>query len=151
MQHMSTGERAQSDEFHVASVNIFPIEAIQAKAEQEADLLFPKFKEVYQAVIMGPLGSIPEPDVLIVFGTPEQVHLLTRAYCYSTGSFIKGYAGMGACRMLLPHAFINKEPVFTVSDRAWRKALQLAPDELTLVTPPDRLVIMLEHLEESQK
>ena len=39
---------------------------------------------------------------------------------------------MGACRMLLPLAFINKEPVFTISDRAWRRALQLAADELTL-------------------
>jgi hypothetical protein len=76
--------------------------------------------------------------------------LLTRAYCYATGSFIKGFAGMGACRMLLPRVIINKEPVFTISDRAWRRAFSLAPDELTLATPLDTLIIMLENLDQSQ-
>jgi uncharacterized protein (DUF169 family) len=89
--------------------------------------------------------------VLIILCNAEQVHLLTRAYCYATGSFIKGYAGMGVCRMLLPYAFLNKEPTYTVSDRAWRRALKLSPDELTLVTPPDKLIIMLDNLEGSKK
>ena len=151
LQSMNPEQRGESAHFHVGAVNVFPTEAIQAKAEKEANALFPKFKEVYEAVIMGPLVQVSEPDVLILLGNAEQVHLLTRAYCYATGSVIRGYAGMGACRMLLPHAFLNKEPIYTVSDRTWRNALQLAPDELTLVTPPDKLVIMLENLEESKK
>ena len=53
--------------------------------------------------------------------------------------------------MLLPYAFLEKEPTYTVSDRAWRRALNLSPDELTLVVPPEKLLIMIEHLEESQK
>jgi hypothetical protein len=57
---------------------------------------------------------------------------------------------MGACRILLPYAFLNKEPTYTVSDRSWRKALNLSPNELTLVAPPDKLIIMLENLEESK-
>ena len=76
--------------------------------------------------------------------------MLTRAYCYASGSFIKGFARMGACRMLLPIAFIDKEPVFTISDHAWRRALTLAPDELTLATPPDKLLIMQEYLDKVQ-
>jgi uncharacterized protein (DUF169 family) len=76
---------------------------------------------------------------------------MTRAYCYATGSFIQGYAGMGACRMLFPHAFLKREPVFTVSDRSWRKALHIAPDELTLVVPIEKLIIMIDALEESKK
>jgi len=147
---MSDAERAASDEYHTAAINIFPSEEIQKRSEQQAAALFPKFSEACGAVIIGPLGSVPDPDALILFGTPEQIHLLTRAYCYATGSFIKGFAGMGACRMLLPHVIINKEPAFTVSDRAWRRALKLAPDELTLATPADKLVIMLENLEQSQ-
>jgi uncharacterized protein (DUF169 family) len=139
--------RKENEEYHVTTVNIFPTEEIQARAEHEADILFPKFHETYEAVIMGPIGDVPEPDALLLFGIPDQIHLLTRAYCYATGTFIKGYAGMGACRMLLPLVFINKEPVFTISDRAWRRALTLAPDELTLATPPDKLLIMLEHLD----
>lgn len=101
--------------------------------------------------MLGELDSVPEPDVVIILGTPEQIHLLTRSYCYATGSFVMGYAGMGACRMLLPHAILNNELVFTISDRAWRKALQIAPDELTLATPVDKLRIMIENLEDSQK
>jgi uncharacterized protein (DUF169 family) len=147
LRQMDDAARKESEEYHVATVNIFPTEEIQAKAEREADVLFPQFKEIYAAVIMGPLGEVPQPDALLLFGNPEQIHLLTRAYCYATGTFIKGYAGMGACRMLLPLAFINKEPVFTISDRAWRRALQLDPDELTLATPPEKLFIMLEYLD----
>jgi uncharacterized protein (DUF169 family) len=151
LQKISDEQRRESDQFHVGAVNIFPSETIQAKAEKEAGQLFPEFKEVYKAIIMGPIESVPEPDAVIILGTAEQIHLLTRAYCYATGSFVKGYAGMGACRMLLPHAFLNKEPTYTVSDRSWRKALNLSPNELTLVTPPDKLIIMLENLEESKK
>jgi len=151
LQKMSDEERQESDQFHVGDINIFPSETIQAKAEKEAGQLFPRFEEVYKAIIMGPIESVPEADVLIIFANAEQIHLLTRAYCYATGSFVKGYAGMGACRMLLPYAFLNKEPTYTVSDRSWRKALNLFPHELTLVTPPDKLIIMLANLEESKK
>jgi uncharacterized protein (DUF169 family) len=147
---MSDEERTASDQFHTSSINIFPSEEIQHRAEQQAAALFPKFQEEYRAVIIGPLGSVPEPDALLLFGTPEQIHLLTRAYCYATGSFIKGFAGMGACRMLLPQVIINKEPAFTISDRAWRRAFSLAPDELTLATPLNKLIIMLENLDRSQ-
>jgi uncharacterized protein (DUF169 family) len=147
---MDDGQRQESESYHVSAINIFPTEAIQQKAELEAQSLFPRFREVFQAVLMGPLGSVPQPDVFIILATAEQIHRLTRAYCYATGSVIKGFAGMGACRMLLPRALINQEPVFTVSDRAWRRALKLLPDELTLVTPPAALVTMIENLEASQ-
>ena len=147
LRQMDDTTQKENEEYHVTTVNIFPTEEIQARAEHEADILFPKFHETYEAVIMGPLGDVSQPDALLLFGIPDQIHLLTRAYCYATGTFIKGYAGMGACRMLLPLAFINKEPVFTISDRAWRRALTLAPDELTLATPPDKLFIMLENLD----
>ena len=151
LQKMSDDQRQESKQFHVGDINIFPTETIQAKAEKEAGQLFPRFEEIFRAIIMGPIESIPEADAVIVLGTAEQIHLLTRAYCYATGSFVKGYAGMGACRILLPYAFLNKEPTYTVSDRSWRNALNLSPHELTLVTPPGKLVIMLENLEESKK
>jgi len=148
---MDNQQHESSEDFHVSAINIFPSELIQAKAEKEAARLFPRFKEVYTAIIIGPLECVPEPEVAVIIATPEQVHLMTRAYCYATGSFIQGFAGMGACRMLFPHAFLKKEPTFTVSDRSWRKALHIAPDELTLVTPIEKLIIMIETLEESKK
>jgi uncharacterized protein (DUF169 family) len=148
---MDTQEHRESENFHVSAINIFPTERIQAKAEKEAARLFPRFKEVNKAIIIGPLERVPEPEVAVIIATPEQVHLMTRAYCYATGSFIQGYAGMGACRMLFPHAFLKQEPTFTVSDRSWRKALHIAPDELTLVTPIEKLIIMIETLEASKK
>mgnify|MGYP001126016109 CR=1 FL=1 len=147
---MNDGQRRESEDYHVSAINIFPTEAVQQKAERAAQALFPRFREACAAILMGPLGSVPQPDALIILANAEQVHRLTRAYCYATGSVIKGFAGMGACRMLLPRAFIHKQPVFTVSDRAWRRALKLLPDELTLVTPPAPLVSMIENLEASQ-
>ncbi len=146
---MDDGQRRESESYHVSAINIFPTEEIQQKAERAAQALFPGFREVCKAVLMGPLGCVPQPDVLLILADAEQIHRLTRAYCYATGSIIKGFAGMGACRMLLPRAFINHEPVFTISDRAWRRALKLLPDELTLVTPPAALVTMIENLEAS--
>jgi uncharacterized protein (DUF169 family) len=146
---MSDDERADSDHFHTAAINIFPTEEIQQRAEAQADALFPKYDAVYKAVIIGRLGAVEDPEALILFGTPEQVHHLTRAYCYATGNIIRGFAGMGVCRMLLPIALIEREPAFSISDRAWRRAFNLAPDELTLVTPPETLELMLENLERS--
>lgn len=95
--------------------------------------------------------DVPDPEVAVIIANPEQVHMLTRAYCYATGHFIKGYAGMGACRMLFPNAFLKKEPTFTVSDRSWRKALNLDADELTFTAHLDTLNIMVENLEEANK
>ena len=40
---------------------------------------------------------------------------------------------------------------FPIIDLTWRKALNLFPDELTLITPPGKLTIMVENLEESRK
>jgi uncharacterized protein (DUF169 family) len=148
---MDNEQHQESEHLHVSAINVFPSELIQARAEKEAARLFPRFKEVYKAIIIGPLESVPDPELAVIIATPEQVHLMTRAYCYATGSFIQGFAGMGACRMLFPHAFLKKEPTFTVSDRTWRKALKIAPDELTLVTPLEKLKTMIETLEESKK
>lgn len=143
-------QRAESDTFHTAAINIFPTPEIQQRAEQAAAALFPRFPEPCTAVIIGRLGAVADPEALVLFGTPEQIHLLTRAYCYATGSVIRGFAGMGVCRMLLPLALIEHEPAFSVSDRAWRRAFGLGPEELTLVTPPEKLQIMLEWLEASR-
>jgi uncharacterized protein (DUF169 family) len=148
---MDNEARRESEQFHVGAINIFPDEEIQRTSEMEAAGLFPQFKEVCKAILIGPLMDIPQPEVAVIIANPEQVHMLTRAYCYATGHFIKGYAGMGACRMLFPNAFLNKEPAFTVSDRSWRKALRLTPEELTLAVPVDTLRIMVENLQEANK
>ena len=143
--------RSESDQFHVSGINIFPNEAIQGIAEKEAALLFPQFMEVCKAIRLGPLAAMHEPEVAVFIANPEQVHMLTRAYCYATGHFIKGFAGMGACRMLFPHAFLNKEPAFTVSDRSWRKALKLNQNELTIVFPVNTLQVIADTIEEANK
>jgi len=147
---LSEEELKQSVSFAVEAVNTFQSVEVAAKAEKEAARLFPKFNELYRATVIGPIESLKEPESLIIFCNPEQANLLTRAYCYVTGTFIKGYAGIGACRMILPDVFVNKEPTITVSDRTWRIALKLSPDELTLVTPLDKLMIMFENLERSK-
>jgi uncharacterized protein (DUF169 family) len=148
---LDSNGRSESDQFHVSGINIFPNEQIQAVSEKEAASLFPGFKEVCKAIRIGPLVNNPQSEVALFIANPEQVHMLTRAYCYGTGRFIKGYAGMGACRMLFPHAFLNEEPTFTVSDRSWRKALKLNQNELTLVIPVNKLQVIAENIDESNK
>jgi uncharacterized protein (DUF169 family) len=143
--------RSESDQFHVSGINIFPTEAIQGISEKEAAVLFPQFKDVCKAIRLGPLADMHEPEVAVFIANPEQVHMLTRAYCYATGHFIKGFAGMGACRMLFPHAFLNKEPTFTVSDRSWRKALKLNHNELTIVFPVNTLQVIADTIAEANK
>ena len=137
--------------FAVEAVNTFESAEVAAKAEKEAMKLFPRFEELYGSVVIGPLEKVTDPEVLIIFCNPAQANLLTRAYCYVTGTFVKGYAGIGACRMFLPDAFVNREPAYTISDRSWRIVLKLAPDELTLSTPPDKLEIMLNNLDRSKR
>jgi hypothetical protein len=57
---------------------------------------------------------------------------------------------LGIKREILALKRVKGEPAYTISDRSWRIVLKLAPDELTLATPPDKLEFMLKNLDRSK-
>lgn len=135
--------------FVVEAINTYQDVETAYKAEKKASQLFAKFDTLCNAVLIGPAEMIDQPDIVVITCNPSQANILTRAYCYVTGTFIKGYAGIGVCRTIFPDAFVTGEPTFTVSDRSWRIALKMKEEDLSLVTPPDKLKIMLDNVERS--
>ena len=102
---------------------------------------------VKNAVVqVGLLRDVPEPDVVLVFCTPRQADMLSRAYCYEAGEPITGFGGNGGCSFLIQYPYATKKPSFSNGDVAWRKYVGLTDDELTMGFPLESLGLFMPEL-----
>jgi uncharacterized protein (DUF169 family) len=98
------------------------------------------------AVQVGLLRAIDAPDVVLLFCTPRQADILSRAYCYIAGEPIQGFGGNGGCPFLIQYPYVTKKPSFSYGDVAWRKYVGLAEEELTMSFPYESLGLFVEEL-----
>jgi len=101
--------------------------------------LFPKFPRVYGGLVMGPLGKIAMPDVILFPVNAKQMCMLATAYAFETGEIITGNAGGGTCLATVVIPFLENRPVFSCGDHGGRMNMRLR-DEESLVCFPYRLV-----------
>ncbi len=85
-------------------------------------------------IIVGPFASVDDPDLVLLFLTPHQGDILTRARAY-LGDYTRGFGGMGGCIFTIRYSFVTGDPSFSTSDTAWRMFAGLAEDELTYTFP----------------
>lgn len=90
-------------------------------------------------IVVGPLLSVDDPDLVLLFVTPHQADILTRARAY-LGDFTRGFAGMGGCIFTIRYTFNSGDPSFSTSDTAWRMFAGLDEDELTYTFPYPKLM-----------
>lgn len=114
--------------------------------EKAIETLSPPVQEKNAVVQVGLFRDIKSPDVVLIFCTPWAADILSRAYCYSTGKPIAGFAGNGGCPFLIQIPFVTGKPSFSYSDVAWRKYIGLAKEELTVSMPYKCLQMLIENL-----
>lgn len=90
-------------------------------------------------IVVGPLLKVDDPDLVLLFVTPHQADILTRARAY-LGDFTRGFAGMGGCIFTIRYTFHSGDPSFSTSDTAWRMFAGLDEDELTYTFPYPKLM-----------
>ena len=90
-------------------------------------------------IVVGPLSRVDDPDLVLLFVTPHQADILTRARAY-LGDFTRGFAGMGGCIFTIRYTFDSGDPSFSTSDTAWRMFAGLDEDELTYTFPYPKLL-----------
>jgi uncharacterized protein (DUF169 family) len=90
-------------------------------------------------IVVGPLLRVDDPDLVLLFVTPHQADILSRARAY-LGDFTRGFAGMGGCIFTIRYTFDSGDPSFSTSDTAWRMFAGLDEDELTYTFPYPKLL-----------
>ena len=114
--------------------------------ETRMDTIQPKIGESNEAVQLGLLKDIADPDLILIFCNPGTADILNRAYTYVSGEPVSGFGGNGACPFAIQYPYVTKKPSFTYSDVSWRKYVGMADDELTMSFPYQSLVQFIEYL-----
>jgi len=112
---------------------------ILVKYYDKVDDFFKHPKVDGTGIVVGPLFKVAHPDLVLLFITPHQADILTRARAY-LGDFTRGFAGMGGCIFTIRYSFMTGDPSFSTSDTAWRMFAGLAEDELTYTFPYSKLL-----------
>ena len=90
-------------------------------------------------MVVGSLLKVEAPDLVLLFVTPHQADILTRARAF-LGDFTRGFGGMGGCIFTLRYSFVLDDPCFSTSDTAWRMFAGLDECELTYTFPYPKLL-----------
>jgi len=105
----------------------------------KVDKFFKHPKVEGTGIIVGPLASVDDPDLVFLFLTPHQTDILNRIRAYF-GDFTRGFGGMGGCIFDIRYSFMTGDPCFSTSDTAWRTFAGLGEDELTYTFPYSKLL-----------
>ncbi len=104
----------------------------------------------FDAQIVGPLAAMNDdtlrPDVVLIVCKPYQGQHILRAYGFDSGELVHGIAGGSTCEMVSSYVVKTGKPTFTLGDTGGNAGLQLAPDELILAFPYDKLGIAVANL-----
>ncbi len=92
-----------------------------------------------KCLVVGPLGKVDDPDLVIVFCTPAQSEVFNRAQSY-LGNMVTSYGGNGGCIFNIRGPFLTRQPTYSTSDFPWRTFVGLNDNEMTVTYPYERLV-----------
>ncbi|NTV97673.1 MAG: DUF169 domain-containing protein [Chlorobiaceae bacterium] len=104
----------------------------------------------FAAQIVGPLAAMNDtalrPDVVLIVCKPLQGQHILRAYGFDSGEMVQGIAGGSTCEMVSSFVVKTGKPTFTLGDTGGNAGLALAPDDLLLAFPYDRLATAVANL-----
>ncbi len=104
----------------------------------------------FKAEIVGPLEAMNDdelrPDVVLIVCKPYQGQHILRAYGFDSGELVQGIAGGSTCEMVSSYVLKTGKPTFTLGDTGGNTGLDLAPDELMVVFPYDKLAVAVRNL-----
>ena len=111
-----------------------------------ASIPVPKVKN--KCLLVGPFSKIDDPDLVLIFCTPQQADILVRVYAY-LGELFEGFGGSGGCLFNIRHAYYKRVPTFSTSDLSWRMFIGLNENELTVTMPYERLAAIAPYIKDN--
>ena len=104
----------------------------------------------FEAQIVGPLSAMNDddlrPDVVLIVCKPFQGQHIMRAYGFDSGELVHGIAGSSTCEMVSSYVMRTGKPTFTLGDTGGNAGLSLAPDDLLVAFPYDKLQTAVDNL-----
>ena len=104
----------------------------------------------FKAQIVGPLSAMNDdalrPDVVLIVCKPFQGQHILKAYGFDSGELVHGIAGSSTCEMVSSYVMKTGKPTFTLGDTGGNAGLSLAPDDLLLAFPYDKLQTAVDNL-----
>ncbi len=97
--------------------------------------LFPRYPKVYGGMVLGSLGTVARPDIILFPVNGHQLSMISTAYSFETAELMTGYAGKSTCLMSITFPFIENKPVFTPGDHGGRTFMRLQDEELVVCLP----------------
>ncbi|RGY97633.1 DUF169 domain-containing protein [Clostridium sp. AM58-1XD] len=104
-------------------------------------------RERYEAVAVSPmvLGRLREPDVCLVYGTPQQILFMCCGLQYEGyESMTATFLGESSCTDSWIRALVTGKPCFTIPCYGERRFGGVLEDELLMAFPPQYIVKMIE-------
>jgi uncharacterized protein (DUF169 family) len=101
-----------------------------------------------KCLLVGPFSKIDDPDLVLIFCTPQQADILVRIYAY-LGDIFEGFAGSGGCLFNIRHAYYKRVPTFSTSDLSWRMFIGLNENELTVTMPYEKLSAIAPYIKDN--
>lgn len=105
--------------------------------------------EVYDAVVASPLaaGRLAEPDVCLIYATPQQVMLMVNALQYEDYEVLQGsFVGESSCSDSWTRAIATGKPCVTIPCFGERRYGGVLDEEMAIAFPPRYLPKMLDGL-----
>jgi uncharacterized protein (DUF169 family) len=99
-----------------------------------------------EAVELGLLREVKDPDLVIVHGNPQQVDYLHNAYAHLTGDYFIGSGGHSGCPFYLQYVVDSGKPTFGTGDMEWRGFVDLDDNELVTVFPYKELLRIIDEM-----
>jgi len=106
--------------------------------------------KIYEAVAISPaiLGRLKEPDVILVYGLPEQIMFIACALQYDDYKPMGvSFVGESSCSDSWVRACVTGKPCFTIPCFGERRFGGVLEDELVMAFPPEYLPKILDGLD----
>jgi uncharacterized protein (DUF169 family) len=92
-------------------------------------------EKYFEATVMGRLEHVQQPDVVLIFCTPQQLEWLCHAYSFESGELVQGLAGLSSCALVVPHPYLAQKPIFTCGDLSGRELSRMTNTEMCIAFP----------------
>lgn len=97
----------------------------------------------HKAVVLSPANSdrLENPDLVLIYGSPGQIHLLMNALQWEDYERFQFYfTGESSCSDSLVECYQNHKPFLSIPCYGQRRFGQVQDDEIELAVPPDQMM-----------
>jgi uncharacterized protein (DUF169 family) len=108
----------------------------------------------YEAIASSPMisGRLGDPDVCLIYGTPEQIMYMCCALQYNDYEVVEStFVGETSCTDSWVRAFVTQKPCYTMPCFGERRYGGVWSDEMVLAFPPAYIVKILDGIKKLSK